>query len=105
MLENGTISPARIRFSSAQPAIEALKNGNTDIIAGKEGDYYLKVSGITINDAFQVVDEYGAYNERIYMMAVPYMGGYNPDYSGLDFCQEASGRIVKRLFGERAVEE
>jgi hypothetical protein len=30
-------------------------------------------------------------------MAVPLMGGFNPDYSGLDFCEFASGRIVARL--------
>ncbi|MES2880805.1 MAG: hypothetical protein V4676_01560, partial [Bacteroidota bacterium] len=54
----------------------------------------LKVAGITINDNFQVLDQYGAYNNRIYIMAVPYIGGYNPDYSGLDFCEAASARII-----------
>ena len=43
--------------------------------------------GITINDNFQVLDKYGAYSDRIYIMAAPYIGGYNPDYSGLDFCE------------------
>jgi hypothetical protein len=23
-------------------------------------------------------------------MALPYIGGFNPDYSGLDFCEQAS---------------
>jgi hypothetical protein len=31
-------------------------------------------------------------------MAVPYIGGYNPDYSGLDFCEEASEKIIKSMF-------
>lgn len=31
------------------------------------------------------------------MMAVPYIGGYNPDYSGLNFSEEASATIVKAL--------
>jgi len=40
-----------------------------------------------------VIDPYGAYNSRIYIMAIPYIGGYNPDYSGLDFCEAASEKI------------
>lgn len=39
-------------------------------------------------------------DEHIYIMAVPCIGGYNPDYSGLDFCEEASERIVKSLLGQ-----
>jgi hypothetical protein len=62
------------------------------------GDYYLQVPGITINDHFQVVDAYGAFNARIYMMAVPYIGGFNPDYSGLDFSEAASNSIMQSLF-------
>ena len=62
--------------------------------------YYLNVPGIAINDNFQVLDEYGAYNNRIYMMAVPYIGGYNPDYSGLDFCEAASKYVVESLLKE-----
>ena len=61
------------------------------------GDYYLAVPGITINDSFQVLDSFGAYSDRIYIMAVPYIGGYNPDYSGLDFGEAASKKVVERL--------
>ena len=60
-------------------------------------DYYLRVPGIAINDNYQVVDDFGAFNKRIYMMAVPYIGGFNPDYSGLDFCEAASNRIAKSI--------
>jgi hypothetical protein len=31
------------------------------------------------------------------MMAVPYIGGFNPDYSGLDFCEAASKEIIDCL--------
>jgi hypothetical protein len=72
-------------------------NSGKPVSKDEQGDYYLKVSGITINDHFQVMDAYGAFNERIYMMAVPYIGGYNPDYSGLDFSEEVSGIIIERL--------
>ena len=33
----------------------------------------------------------------LYIMAVPYIGGFNPDYSGLDFCENASKAIVEDL--------
>ncbi len=98
MLKDKTISPAKLRFSSANAAIQAISEGNSSVCLGSDGEYYLTVQGIAINDCFQVVDEYGAYNDRIYIMAVPYMGGYNPDYSGLDFCEAASLAIVKSLF-------
>ncbi len=96
LLTNKTISPAKLKFKSADAARTALSEGK-DVTETANENYYLKVSGIAINDAFQVLDEYGAVNERIYMMAVPYIGGYNPDYSGLDFGEAASAAIIKSL--------
>ena len=65
--------------------------------------YYLKVSGIKINDNFQIVDGEGNSNNEVYMMSVPYISGYNPDYSGLDFCESASQKIVDHIL-ERIAE-
>ncbi|WP_428329379.1 FAD/NAD(P)-binding protein [Mucilaginibacter sp.] len=96
LVSGKTLSPAKLKFRSANAANKAREAGKT-VIQEANGDYYLKVSGITINDHFQVVDEYGAYNERIYIMAVPYIGGYNPDYSGLDFSEAASTAIIKAI--------
>ena len=70
---------------------------NHKVLKTENDDYYLKISGISINDNYQVTDDYGSYNDRIYMMAVPYIGGFNPDYSGLDFCEQASKRIIESL--------
>lgn len=95
---NKTISPAKLKFRDADIAKQELEGGNKKVEETTYGDYYLSVPGITINDNFQVADNYGAYNPDIYIMAVPYIGGYNPDYSGLDFSEEASGRISKSLF-------
>ena len=94
-ITNKTISQAFIKFKSKKEGQNALKQKNKEVLKNDDGDYYLKVSGITINDNFQVVDENGVANKRIFMMAVPYIGGYNPDYSGLDFCEAASARIIK----------
>jgi hypothetical protein len=93
MLKDETISPARIKFRSAEQGMNSAAKEKIE----SDGAYYLSVPGIAINDCFQVIDKYGAYNNRIYIMAVPYIGGFNPDYSGLDFCQEASKRITKSM--------
>ena len=77
--------------------LRELTKGKNVIDEDVQGNYYLHVPGIAINDNFQVLDEYGSYNNRIFMMAVPYIGGYNPDYSGLDFSEEASARIVDAM--------
>lgn len=98
MLRDKTISPARIKFRSAEEGMKEAKKENSKVETGPDGTYYLNVPGIAINDCFQVVDDNGAYNDRIYIMAVPYIGGFNPDYSGLDFCQEASKRITENMF-------
>lgn len=97
MIENETISEAHIRFRSTTAGKMALAAGNEDVVVDDQGNCYLKVPGITINDNFQVVDKYGVANDRIFIMAVPYIGGYNPDYSGLDFCEEASARIIEYI--------
>lgn len=103
----GSISAARLKFRSREVGEKTLKAGNPDVEQDEAGDYYLRVPGITINDYFQVLDKYGAYSNRIYIMAVPYIGGYNPDYSGLDFCEAASGKILEgmvnsELFSKRS---
>ena len=94
---NGGVSTAQIQFNLPSEAKKEIEKGNKLVELGLQGNYYLKVSGININDNFQIIDDHGAYNERIYIMAVPFIGGLNPDYSGLDFCETASEKIVKAL--------
>ncbi|WP_243837339.1 FAD/NAD(P)-binding protein [Mucilaginibacter gilvus] len=97
LVDNKTVSPALLKFRDAAKGKEALKKDER-LVQTKGGDYYLTVPGVAINDNFQVLDEQGTVNDRIYMMAVPYIGGYNPDYSGLDFCEAASANIIDSLF-------
>ncbi|MCE6989606.1 FAD/NAD(P)-binding protein [Dyadobacter sp. CY323] len=97
LLIKKTVSQAFLRFKSVEAAEKEMEKGDGSVIQNANGDYLMKVSGITINDHFQVVNEYGIENERVYIMAVPYIGGYNPDYSGLDFCDEASSCILEKL--------
>jgi uncharacterized NAD(P)/FAD-binding protein YdhS len=96
LVENGTISPAMLKFRSPEQGQSLLDQGNKDI-RKLHGDYYLKVSGANITDNFQLVDRDGRASELVYLMAVPYMGGFNPDYSGLDFCEQASLLIVQDI--------
>ena len=94
--QNDVIAPAKLNFRSNEVAIQ-MKPKNEMIGCWENGNYYLKVSGIAINDHFQVLDAYNAFNPRIYVMAVPLIGGYNPDYSGLDFSETAATAIAARL--------
>jgi len=98
LVKSGKISQARLAFKSSAAGWAAKQQGNKDVrvIGGK---YFLNVPGITINDYFQLVDKKGNDNERIYLMAVPYMGGYNPDYSGLDFCEAGSTIVTRKILG------
>ena len=98
LVENQTVSPARIRFRSDEAGCMELDQGNKKVEKHKDGAFYLNVPGIIINDYFQVVGQDGKANDRVYMMAVPYIGGYNPDYSGLYFCEHACANIAECIF-------
>ncbi|WP_276091019.1 DUF1543 domain-containing protein [Pedobacter sp. JY14-1] len=102
LIENRTFSKARLRFRDQQQAKAMMDAGQAQVALQPDRKYYLEVPGIAINDFFQALDAYNAVNERIYVMAVPFIGGFNPDYSGLDFCEAASARIVGRLLNTDA---
>jgi len=104
LLLQKAVSPAALKFKSNEAAETILENGSTLVEKNADGSYSLQVSGIAINDNFQIIDQYGSYNENIYIMAVPYIGGFNPDYSGLDFCEAASLKIVEDIFKEELFE-
>ncbi|RYY50896.1 MAG: hypothetical protein EOO06_02245 [Chitinophagaceae bacterium] len=97
LVEGGTVSAAYINFKDDAAGALEMELGNKLVKKNAAGHFILKVPGIQINDQFQVLNAAGAYNERIYIMAVPHIGGLNPDYSGLDFCETASARIIKSI--------
>jgi len=97
LIEKGTLTPAKLRFRDRQLGVLYASEAPEKVWKDDADNYFLKVAGVAINDHFQVTDAYGAGNERVYLMAVPYMGGYNPDYSGLDFCEAASTAIANSL--------
>ncbi|MBB6271072.1 putative NAD(P)/FAD-binding protein YdhS [Pedobacter cryoconitis] len=97
LIDNGTVSPAVLRFRSKEKGEDEIEKDNELVEKDRNGQYFMKVPGITINDSFQVTNQDGIANERIYIMAVPYIGGYNPDYSGIDFSEAASLEVMKRI--------
>lgn len=102
LIKGGTMSAAHLQFKSADEGAKEKAAGNPLITHDSLGNYFLQVPGININDAFQVLDKYGVNNTRVYIMAVPYIAGLNPDYSGLDFCETASERIIKTMLNPEA---
>jgi len=103
LLLTKSVRPACLKFKSTLAGKKEQHKGNKDVEKNSSEEYYLKVPGIAISDNFQIIDQYGEPNTRIYMMAVPYIGGYNPDYSGLDFCNAASKLIVTSILENNVV--
>lgn len=93
--EQGTVSSGYLSFKDSEKAVELKKEGNQMIKEGYNDNYYLQVKGLSINDNFQALDSYGNYKENLYIMSVAYIGGLNPDYSGLDFCDTAADTITQ----------
>lgn len=94
LVDSGNVTQARLAFRDNEAAAHHRASHADDVETDAEGNYFMKVSGIAVDDCFRAVDGNGSANNSIFMMAVPFMGGYNPDYSGLDFCEEASHRIA-----------
>lgn len=96
LLRDHALSPARLRFQSPDAARTRIEAGDPHV--QEEGDAFtLTVPGAAITDDFEVIARDGQANPRLFILAVPYIGGFNPDYSGLDFCEVASLRVVDRI--------
>ncbi len=92
------VSPAYLQYRSKDAGkVAQQEKGEKEVITDSNGNYFLLVPGISINDQFQVLNRAGAANQQIYIMAVPYIAGLNPDYSGLDFCETASSKVASAI--------
>ncbi len=103
LVKRNTVTQAQLLFQSADNAKALVQEGNQDITCA-DNKYYLSVPGIAVDDDFRPINNAGVINPRVYIMAVPFIGGYYPDYSGLDFCEEAASRIVADLLHTAPVE-
>lgn len=96
-LKKGIVSSGYLYFKDDREGKTMEEGGDKNVGHDSTGKYFTRVPGLAINDFFQAVDFYGAANPNLFIMAVPFIGGLNPDYSGLDFCDTAGERIAQSL--------
>lgn len=99
-LKNSALSPGYLYFKDKDAGEKKEEQDSVNIGHTANGDYYMRVPGLAINDHFQALDGYGAAHANLFIMSVPFIGGLNPDYSGLDFCDTAGERIAKQIKNE-----
>lgn len=102
LVEGKVVSEAMLPFRSGEKGKQEKEQGNRNVVQ-QQAQWYLKLPGIAINDHFQVLNQYNVASPKVFIMAVPYIAGFNPDYSGLDFCEAASARIVEHLLEKEVV--
>lgn len=100
MFSHEPVLPAKVRFKDKQQGEEELAKGNKNVNLGSDEHYYLTLKGLAINDYFQPILADGSPSNRYFVMAVPFISGFNPDYSGFDFCDQVSNIIVDKLCEE-----
>lgn len=91
------VLPACVRFKDKTQGEKHQTTDPENVNMGADGEYYLTLEGFAINDEYQPILATGQPSERYFMMAVPFIGGFNPDYSGFDFCEQVSEIIVNKL--------
>ncbi|CAM3663794.1 FAD/NAD(P)-binding protein [Rheinheimera salexigens] len=94
---NKQTQAARVKFKHPYYAAALVQSGAKDISLAVDADYYLNLPGFAINDDYQFVYADGSVCNSCFMMAVPFISGFNPDYSGFDFCDQVSSIIVEKL--------
>ncbi|UZJ64772.1 hypothetical protein OKW96_20980 [Sphingobacterium sp. KU25419] len=95
--DQGFISTGYLNFKDRNEGEKYVNEKNITVKRDSNNGFYMYVKGLSINDYFQALDAFGNVTKNLFIMAVPFIGGLNPDYSGLDFCDTASRRIVKFL--------
>ncbi|MBV2227614.1 FAD/NAD(P)-binding protein [Sphingobacterium mizutaii] len=96
-LKTGKVTSGFLFFKDEENAKKHVENGAANVYRDDMGKYFMKVTGLAINDNFQALDTFGAVNPSLFIMAVPFISGVNPDFSGLDFCDTAAERIANML--------
>lgn len=90
---SGLVSHATVRFQAPAEALKFRETHPEDVVQ-MNGETHLRLPGVAIADNFEAIDRVGTASPRLYIMAVPLIAGHYPDYSSLDFCEEAAERIV-----------
>ncbi|GEM68004.1 FAD/NAD(P) binding domain-containing protein [Sphingobacterium mizutaii NBRC 14946 = DSM 11724] len=96
-LKKGKVTSGFLYFKEEENAKKLIEEGAANVYRDDMGKYFMRVTGLAINDNFQALDRFGAADPALFIMAVPFISGINPDFSGLDFCDTAAERIVRTL--------
>jgi hypothetical protein len=97
MFEQEAVLPACVCFKDKTQGEKQRSLDSKNVTMGADGEYYLRLKGFAINDEYQPLLANGKPSERYFIMAVPFISGFNPDYSGFDFCDQVSTIIVDKL--------
>jgi uncharacterized NAD(P)/FAD-binding protein YdhS len=97
LVKEDIFTRAFIKFRSPEAAKKEKEKNNKDVV--QQGDsWFLRVPGIAVTDSFCPIDKDGHINRRIYLLASPFISGYNPDFSGLDFCATVAKIVTEDIF-------
>lgn len=87
---SGLLQPARVRFRKTP-------NPKHSDYVEVDGQAYLQLPGVAVDESYAALGPGDLPVQGLFIMAVPLISGFHPDYSGLDFCDEAAKRIAARL--------
>lgn len=96
---SGVVASATSKFRDQERGREFREKSPERVQEDSQGELYLKLTGVAINDHYQPLDVDGEPTPHLYILAVPLIGGHNPDFSGLDVADTASSIAVEREFG------
>lgn len=97
MLQDSEPLVANVRFKDKRKGEQHYQHNLNNVCKGSDDEFYLETGGFAINDDFQPILANRSVDERYFIMAVPYISGFNPDYSGFDFCDQVAELIVTKL--------
>ena len=100
LVRSGLVAPAWLQFRDPANASEVSPEKAVLLRTDEAGKLFLKVSGVAIGDDYQARDVRGALNRRLFVMTPSLISGVRPDFSGLDFCEDAAKRVTRVLMEE-----
>ncbi len=104
LLNSGLVTTATSKFRDQTAGRELEQENPERVQLDSLGDHYLKLTGVAINDHYQPLNVDGEPTPHLYILAVPLIGGHNPDFSGLDVADTASSIAVEQELGLNGVE-
>ena len=99
LLKSGVVTSATSKFQEREKGREFQQKNPERTQIDSQDEVYLKLTGVAINDHFQPLNVDGEPTPNLYLLAIPLIGGHNPDFSGLDVADTASSIAVEKELG------